>query len=258
MGIRLACLFGLTVFAGCESAPPRDQVAQSSLFDLLEQRGYRPNPGLAGIYAPGNLIQTQALDDRGQPRPLASPILFMWRADCLPDHNPRVSSFVLPDSAGRSGSVFSLDAGLSQLLLPAIKLDRSLLTDYRIELGEAEVHTLAKGDISQRFSPRCVNALARAIDDGDAVEWFAVIVEAVVVNSLNIEMSWQAGAGASARLSYLDRLQRQLATALTGKEAAEATGDIGLVNDNARQSVLRANGPVIIGYRARPLQPVYQ
>jgi len=242
----------------CQSEPPRDRPLQVDLFQLLEQRGYRPNLGLAGIYAPGNVIQTTAPDGRGEPRPLPTPLLFKWRADCFPGQAPRVSAFVLPDSAGRSADAISLDASLAQMLLPALKLDRNLVTDYRVELGGAEVHTLAKGDISERFSPGCVEALSRAMAGGDRIEWFGVIVEAVIVSSLSIEMSWQIGTSASARLRYLNLMQQQLATVLTGREEAGDMAGIGLVADDARQSALRADGPVIIGYRARPLQPIYE
>ena len=85
MAVRLAFLFGLIVLIGCQSAPPRGQAAQADLIQLLEQRGYRPNRGLAGIYEPGTLIQTTAPEDRGEPRPLPAPILFMWRADRFPE-----------------------------------------------------------------------------------------------------------------------------------------------------------------------------
>jgi hypothetical protein len=85
-----------------------------------------------------------------------------------------------------------------------------------------------------------------------------VILESVTVDGLNIEVSWQASTGAAARLGYLDLVQRQLSKAIsTGSEDARPAG-VGLVADNARRSVIRADGPVIIGYRARPLQPVYE
>lgn len=254
----LICLCGLALLTGCAPVPTKQQPAEANLFELLKGRGYEPNLGLAGIYEPGNLIQTMAPGDQGGPGPLRTPMVFMWRSDCFPGQKPRVAPFVLPQTSGRSGSAFSLDAGLAQLLLPFLKFDRSVLSDYRVELGDGHVHTLAKGDLSRQFSPRCVDALSRAIADGDHVDWFAVIVEAVVVDGLNIEVSWQASTGAAARLNYLGLVQQQLAAALSAEPAGGGGAGIELAADDARRSVIRADGPVIVGYRVRPLQAVYE
>lgn len=251
----LTCLFALVIFAGCATTPQKQQDnLQVNLFELLERQGYQPNIGFSGIYKPGNLIQTQAPDRQGETQPLPTPLIFMWGKDCFPGQVPQVSPFLMPDSAGRSLDSFSLDASLVGLFLPMLKFDRSLISDYRIDLGEARVHTLAKGDLSERFSPRCVDALSRAMAAGDRIEWFTVIVEAVVVDSLNIEMNWQSGTAAAARLGFLEGLQQQLVSVLTGQDQ----GGLGLLTNNSHQSVLQAKGPVIIGYRMRPLQPVYK
>jgi hypothetical protein len=182
----------------------------------------------------------------------------MWRADCFPGQVPRTAPFVLPQSSGHSGSAFSLDAGVAQLLLPFLKFDRKVLSDYRVELGEGNVHTLAKGDLSRRLSARCVDALSKAIADGDGSDWFAVIVEAVVVDGLKIEVSWQTGSSAGARMNYLGLVQNQLAKALSAETQGGGGAGVELVTDDARRSVIRADGPVIVGYRARPLQPVFE
>ncbi len=251
----LACLFGLVILglAGCASTHQnKEDAIPIDLFQLLIEMGYQPNRGLAGIYEPGNLIQTKEPGAQGKPVAFSTPIVFKWRKDCFPDQNPHVSPFVVPDTVGRTSDAFSLDASLVRLFLPMLKFDRSSVSDYRIELGKARIHTLAKGDLSHNFSPNCVKALSRAMADDDRIEWFSVIVEAVVVDSLTIEMKWQSGTDAAFRLGILDTLKQQLAGIFTGQDRS----GLGLLTNNSHQSVLQAKQSVIIGYRMRPIQPV--
>lgn len=241
------------VFSGCTSAPSRPE-GVADFLKALEDQGYRLNSGLAGIYEPGNVIQVTEQSANGKERALPSPVVFLWGPDCFPDQAARVSPFVIADSSGRQSSSFSLGAGLIGKLLPSLNIDRKSVADYHMTLGNTTVHTIAKGDLSRNFSSSCVRKLSQAIEDGDRAEWFAVIVEAVKADSLDLEMTWAKGLSAGARVALLDSIQGQLG-AVAGAAGPKAA--VGMVSDNANSSVIRAQGPLILGYRARPLQPVY-
>jgi hypothetical protein len=246
----------LVLLGGCAAPPPRESGLED-VFAILESQGFTPNVGLSGAYGPGNVIQTAQMDRQGREQVLASPVVFLWGADCFPGQVPQVSPFGLGASSGRDASSIRLDARLLGLLVPGLAFDRSAVADYRLELRDPKVHTLAKGDLSRRFSRRCVDDLAGALEDGDRIEWYAVITEAVVADSLTLELDWRAGTSAAARLAQQATVGGQLA-GMIGAAAPGLTPDASLevASANERQSAVRIDGPVIVGYRPRPLQPV--
>jgi hypothetical protein len=248
----------LGLLAAC-AAPAPEKSGLKDVFAVLESQGYSPNVGLSGAYAPGNVIQTTQLDARGQEQALASPIVFLWGSDCFPDQAPRVSPFGLPESSGREASAFRLDAGLLSLFVPALKIDRSSVLDYRLELSNPQVHTLAKGDLSRRFAQRCVDDLAQALEDGDRIEWYAVVTEAVIADSLTLEMDWRAGTAAGVRLAQQAAVGQQLVSLVSGATPGGGglAASVEVAADNEKQTAIRMDSPVIVGYRPRPLQPVY-
>ena len=251
----------LTVFTlmGCVQSPTKQEVMKD-LFGLLADQGYEANKGLSGIYAPGNIIQTHEMGAEGSARPLASPIVFRWSKDCFPGQVPRRSPFAIPTGSGYSENAFRLGAGLLGRLLPSLSFDRRAVAEYQLQIGNTEVVTFAKADLSHQFAEDCVRALSQALEDGDKIEWYSVIVEGVVADSLNLEMNWQTGSSLEARTAQLGESRQQLGTiaklgsgGLTPIEAG-----VSLAANNTKKSVIKVEGNVIIGYRARPLQPVYE
>ena len=229
------------------------------IFQLLEDQGFVANVGLSGVYAPGNVIQTTEAGPKGG-RPLPSPIVFLWGSDCFPGQTPRASNFVLPDSGERRTGSFSIGAQILTRLLPSLALDRAAVADYSLTLGNTEVQTFARADLSHQFSDKCVQSLVRAMDDGDAIDWFSVIVEAVVADSLSLEIRWRQGTSAGARTAQRDAAQSQLGSILQAATMGPLPVRVGvsLTADTDKASVLRSDTPVIVGYRARPMQPVYE
>lgn len=249
----------VAMFFGC-AAPMSDIGGLSDIFEILEQQGYKANVGLSGIYEPGNVLQTAQEGTDGQAAALASPIVFAWGSDCFPNHSPRVAPFVLPDSQGAQASSISIGASVLSLLIPSLNFSHQTLADYRLDFENTQVYTLAKGDLSRRFSEKCVRALAQAVEDGDKIEWFAIIIEAVIADAMTLEMDWQSGSSLEARAAQQNQIMGQLGSILNGySEGSRPSGSgLELLQDNEKKSVIRTNSPVIVGYRIRPLQPVYE
>ncbi len=245
-------------FFGC-AAPMPDQGGLGDIFEILEQQGYQANVGLSGIYEPGNILQTTQEGPDGQPAALASPLVFAWGSDCFPGRTPRVAPFVLPDSQGTQASSISVGASILSLLIPSLNFSHQTLADYRLDLENTQIYTFAKGDLSRQFSEKCVRALSQAIEDGDKIEWFSIIVEAVIAESLTLEMNWQSGSSLEGRSAQRNQIMQQLGSILSGySESIRPPGSgLELLHDSEKKSVIRTDSPVIVGYRIRPLQPVY-
>ncbi len=255
---KLATLAVVLVLGGWVALQPTRQEPMGDIFRLLEAQGFVANTGLSGTFAPGNVIQTREPGPNGG-RPLPSPIVFLWGSDCFPGQVPRTSNFVLPDSTERRTGSLSISAEVLEQFLPSLALDRAVAADYTLTLGKTLVHTFAKADLSRRFSEKCVQALAQAMEDGDRIEWFSVILEAVVADSLALVISWREGASVAARTAQREAAESQLGGILSAaaveQDPFDATVDV--VSDTDKSSVLRSDAPVIVGYRARPMQPVH-
>ena len=130
------------------------------------------------------------------------------------------------------------------------------MADYSLKLENTRVQTIARADLSGRFSDKCVEALRQALDDGDKIGWFAVVVEAVVSDSLVFEVRWKVDSSAKARAVLKNELQETLAS-VEGESGGSGGLEINLAADDEKKTVISAKGLVVIGYRARPLQPQY-
>ena len=249
----------VAVLLGC-AAPMTQQAALSDIFDILKQQGYKANVGLSGIYEPGNILQTAQAGTDGQAAALATPIVFAWGSDCFPNHTPRIAPFVLPDSQGAQASSISIGASILSLLIPSLNFNRQTLSDYRLDLENTQVYTYAKGDLSRQFSEKCVQALAQAVEDGDNIKWFAIILEAVIADGMTLEMNWQSGTSVEGRMAQQNQVMQQLGSIVSGySDRLQSSGSgLEVLLDDAKKSVIRTNNPLIVGYRIRPLQPVYE
>lgn len=257
--LAIAALMLALTLGGCVPTKFTQQEAMQDIFQLLGDQGFTANVGLSGTYAPGNVIQTKE-PARDGARSLPTPVVFLWGSDCFPGQTPRTSAFILPDSSERRAGSLSLGVKILALFLPSLNLDRSAVADYTLTLGDTEVQTFAKGDLSHQFSVECVQALAQAMEDGDKIDWFSVIIEAVVADSLSLEMFWREGTSFGARASQKGAATSQLGRILRGAAAPSlpVSASLGVASENDKTTVLRADVPVIIGYRMRPLQPVYK
>jgi len=226
------------------------------IFKILQDQGYSANIGFSGVFGPGNVVQIAERGPNREERTLPTPVLFLWGADCFPGMTPRIDPFALPQTSGMSSASLNVGAEALAKLVPKLQVDSRAIVEYTLKIENLRVHTFAKGDLSGSFSDKCVHAYDRQISAGDKPEWFAIILDAVVAERLNFEMKWSADTSAKERAAATrdaeEALSQMLTTARPGKEAPEAS--VQLKSQDQEHTIIAAEGPVFIGYRARPMQ----
>jgi len=234
---------------------PKDGL--TDIFGSLGEHGYTPNIGFSGTFRPGNVVQVAEQSSDGKDRLLRTPLVFAWGSDCFPNQTPRTSEFTLPQTKGSSSASVTIGADAVNRLLPSLKIDTTGVVDYTLKIENTRVQTFAKADLSGAFSERCVAALREAIDGGDKVEWFQVVMESVVADGLSMELHWKANTAVEARRSLTDKVEKALAQVVTAKDKPgdDSAIKVGVAKADEKETILSATGLVIIGYRARPIQP---
>lgn len=226
------------------------------IFEILEDQGYSSNAGFSGAFAPGNVVQIRESGPDGRERKLPTPVVFLWGSDCFPNMTPRVNPFVLPQTRGTSSASLTVGADALTKLFPLLQVDSKAVVDYTLKIENPRVHTFAKGDLSGRFSEKCVQAYDQQIEAGDKPEWFALILDAIVAEKLAFEMGWRADTSAEARAAATrqaeDALSHILETTNSGEKAPGTS--LHLASEDSEHTVIAAEGHVVVGYRARPMQ----
>jgi hypothetical protein len=226
------------------------------IFGILESQGYTSNTGFSGAFNPGTVVQTIESGPDGQERELPTPVVFLWSSDCFPDMTPRISPFVLPQTRGTSSASLTIGADALTKLFPLLQVDSSAIVDYSLKIENPQVYTFAKGDLSGQFSEKCVQAYDQQIEAGDKPEWFALILDAIVAEKLAFEMGWKANTSAEARAAATkeagDALSRVLGATSPGENTPGAS--VNLESEDEKHTVIAAEGHIVVGYRARPMQ----
>ena len=247
----LLVLVLLTAFAA--AIPGYSQAKKPGLANMatyLEDLGYTPNAGLAGLYQPGSIIQThEPARSQRRGRELATPILFMDAGACFPGLEPQSRPFAMPTGSGSASSSLSVRGeGLAQFL-PSIHVGGSSNVDYELSIDRAQIVYLPKGELTAHFSAKCVRAYTAALDAGDEPGWFSTITEAVIADQLTFTITWDHSFSADARAQA------------TGSASALLDGPNVTVStslDSERTTVIHAEGQIVIGYKARVMQPMQE
>jgi hypothetical protein len=224
----------------------------TALFRLLESRGFRANPGLAGTLTPGTLVQVHERDGMGRERNLAAPLVVKWGSDCFPGRQPQESLYALPEESGATSDHLAVDGNIVDSETPALSLRDSSVAGYRLRLGRPHLRTFAKGDISGEFSAACVEALDRAVASGEPVGWYRLVIETVVVDSLEYDIEWKKSAGATSQASLAELLRGKLGASLGGPKGSAVS--VSSKTDDEGHSVLTAAAQAIVAYRLRPVE----
>lgn len=226
-------------------------------FVLLDQRGYTPNVGFSGVFRPGNIIQVSEQSSDVKDRELATPLVVAWADKCFPGRTPRTLEFTLPEFRGQSSADLTLSGKMLSRMMPSLNLENNTVASYSLTLEDTRIQTFAKTDLSTEFSAPCVAALQTAIDGGEKVEWLRVVVEAIVADALTLQVDWKDNASMETR----ENVANTVSKALSRTAAASNAGDnselkVAVTKSDTKQTTVSAKGFVIVGYRARPLQPV--
>ncbi len=168
----------------------------------------------------------------------------------------------MPSTTGTSNASLSL---LARFL--SIGLDSTAVARYRLEPGETQILSFTKADLSRHFSPRCVEVLDQVQEDGDRLEWYGIVVEAVVADGLHLEMEWTHDASAETRVSFQKEAKKALSPRgdqggktpsprgdQGGKTPSGGQVDVGATAGEENRTVIDAPGRVVLGYRVRPLE----
>ncbi len=226
--------------------PPKEPEASLvDVFEVLADQGFTPNVGLSDLYQPGNVIQTRRAGADAKAHALPTPLPFLWAEDCFPDLMPTESRFVLPKSSGTSSASLRLGAKALARLVPDLTLADAAVASYSLELENTRIRTITSPQISRDFSPPCVDALHQARADGSPLEWFEVIVQAVVADAFRFEMEWRSESSAEARAALSNR---------AGKALSSGSAEVAVAANDEHRTLLRADGGVVLGYRTLSIE----
>ena len=203
----------------------------------LREKGYEPSVGLAGP-PPGTVLQVARRGADGSLQPIQPPQVVLWADQCFPDRTPRSAPFPLP---GRMGSrKTDLHEAGALKLLPELSL--SAAKSWEVSLTNPHLRTFAKLDLSQSFSPECLDRLQSAFDSGEDPAQYATVLEAVVVDSLSLLVEWQASAEGEGKAAVGRAVRSKVKVQASGEEKGRTRLDI--------------QGPLILGYRTASMEPV--
>lgn len=203
----------------------------------LREKGYEPSVGLAGP-PPGTVLQVARREADGRLQPIQPPQVVLWGDQCFPDRTPRSAPFPLP---GRMGSrKTDLHEAGALKLLPELSL--SAAKSWEVSLTNPHLQTFAKLDLSQSFSPECLDRLQSAFDSGEDPAQYATVLEAVVVDGLSLLVEWQAGAEGEGKAAVGRAVRSKVKVQVSGEEKGTTRLDI--------------EGPLILAYRTASMEPV--
>ncbi len=203
----------------------------------LREKGYEPSVGLAGP-PPGTVLQVARKGADGRLQPIQPPQVVLWADQCFPEKTPRPAPFPLP---GRMGSrKTDLHEAGALKLLPELSL--SAAKSWEVSLTNPHLQTFAKLDLSQSFSPECLDRLQSAFDSGEEPAQYATVLEAVVVDGLSLLVEWQAGAEGEGKAAVGRAMRSKVRVQAGGEEKGKTRLDI--------------QGPLILAYRTASMEPV--
>jgi hypothetical protein len=233
IGLALAAVAAALVTFTLRPDPLKD------LETVLREKGYEPSVGLAGP-PPGTVLQVARREADGHMQPIQPPQVVLWADKCFPNRTPRSAPFPLPSRLG-SRKTGLHEAGALKLL-PELSL--SAAKSWEVSLANPHLQTFAKLDLSQSFSPECLDRLQAAFDSGEKPAQYATVLEAVVVDGLSLLVEWQAGAEGEGKAA-VGRVQskgKEIRVQVSGEEKGKTRLDI--------------RGPLVLAYRMATMDPV--
>ncbi len=164
----------------------------------------------------------------------------------------------LPEETGSAAAGLTLSGEAVLRFIPSLGFQGEAVGNYSLRLENTRVQAFAKGDLSGGFSKSCVAKLTKAMNAGDKIEWFNLILASVVADTVTLQVQWKETSSADARSRVIENVEKTLAQ--TGTTTFSSTRDspplhVGITNNSQKQTTISAKGFVIIGYQARPIQP---
>jgi hypothetical protein len=144
-------------------------------------------------------------------------------------------------------------------MFPDFSIDSDAVVDYSLTMDNVQVRSFAKGDLSTALSYKCVQDLKTALESGDKIEWFKVILASVTADSLFMEIVWRAEAAAEVRKDIVSKAEKELANTTQSKTGIKVFPEVfmNVGNEDYKKTTLSSDGIVVLGYMTRSLQPKY-
>lgn len=250
-GIAVACVAGfffLVLSTGLQGSRMED------VFEPLKRQGFIINHGFSAKYQPGNIVQVKELAG-GKEVALPAPILVRSAKVCFPGKVPEKRPYTLPRFSGSSSAKVQLGARSVAAYLPNLAMDGETVSDYSLNLGGISTVAFEKFDLSRKLSEQCTLDLRNALADGDRIDWFKVIHEAVIADSFRFECRWQSGANLEARKTIEKKVIREIdRMGQTNNNRRSGLNINAKVHFDAdKKMVVEAQGTVVLAYKVRPL-----
>ncbi len=200
--------------------------ATPTLFENLKETGYTMSPNFSAAYEPGTLIQTTRLDENGKESRFKTPVVITMAGECFPGKRPQQKELALPMSRGQRSA--SLDVGANALssVVPSMNFSASVVKNHSLTFDKPQVIYYPISEMFGQLSPKCVQVLNAMQQAGNKIEWFEIIYEAVVANSLSYKIEWGAGVGVETRLAFTKKAEQQVAS-WSGDQQPQGYGDTG-------------------------------
>jgi len=235
--------------------------AKHDIFESLRETGYVMNPNFSGAYEPGTLIQTARVDREGKERLFTTPVVITLAADCFPGKVPQQRDLVLPQSHGKREVSLDFGAGALSSLASALNINAGVVKNYSLSFEKPQVIYFPISDIFGQLSPKCVNALRAMQQAGNKLEWFEIVYEVVVANSLSFTLEWSAGASVEARTAQTNDVQQQVEGWVDAQQQVQQGKPrpdvhVKVVAETSKTTELHADGTVTVAYRSATLKPI--
>lgn len=232
--------------------------ATHNIFESLQESGYIMNPNFSTAYEPGTLIQIARVDREGKERPFTTPVVITVAADCFPGKVPQQRDLVLPQSRGRREVSLDLGANALASLASSLNINAGVVKNYSLTFEKPQVIYFPISDIFGQLSPKCVDSLRVMQQAGNKLEWFEIIYEVVVANSLSFTLEWSAGASLEARTAQTNDVQQQVEGWVDSQQQGRQKADvhIKIVAETSKITELHADGTVVVAYRSAALKPI--
>lgn len=172
--------------------------------NTLAEVGFNENIGFRANLSPGSLIQVAGATNTAQHEQYTLPRLFMPGADCYPDLQVTETGFYPAAGKQENAHGFFFNNVMLGYFLPQLHFLKDEGLSYTLNITKTKSLSFARGKMMGHMSDNCVQALTLALNDGDKLEWFRLVMDVLVVDEIRLELHWlQQTATEKARLKAL-------------------------------------------------------
>ena len=188
--IAVIIALGIYLFRTFIQIKPMDPMMK--LFSLVENNGFTPNYILSSNLLPGAIVQIKdELGTDGKERSLKNPILVFEASECFNTDSPVISPIPQIELSGSEGARINLSTTAALSYLPQFGAQATAIKEFIIHLGSTKLWSYPKGVFMSGISSNCARILDDARKMGDKTEWYKVVQDVIVSDSIEVEIVWK-------------------------------------------------------------------